>query len=209
MADHEPLSIRPPRDPVALHHDAGAADDPIIPLIDRMLRELGEDPAREGLVRTPERVARSMRFLLSGYDLNVDNVVNGAVFSEPYEEMVLVRDIEMYSLCEHHLLPFYGKAHVAYLPRGRIIGLSKVPRLVEMFARRLQVQERLTTQIASALEEALTPYGVAVVIEASHLCMMMRGVEKQNSRTVTSALTGAFQRDPKCRTEFLDLLGRT
>jgi GTP cyclohydrolase I len=209
MADHEPLSIRPPRDPVTLHHDDGAADDPIIPLIDRMLRELGEDPAREGLVRTPERVARSMRFLLSGYDLNVDNVVNGAVFSEPYEEMVLVRDIEMYSLCEHHLLPFYGKAHVAYLPRGRIIGLSKVPRLVEMFARRLQVQERLTTQIASALEEALTPYGVAVVIEASHLCMMMRGVEKQNSRTVTSALTGAFQRDPKCRTEFLDLLGRT
>jgi GTP cyclohydrolase I len=209
MADHEPLSIRPPRDPVTLHHDDGAADDPIIPLIDRMLRELGEDPAREGLVRTPERVARSMRFLLSGYDLNVDNVVNGAVFSEPYEEMVLVRDIEMYSMCEHHLLPFYGKAHVAYLPRGRIIGLSKVPRLVEMFARRLQVQERLTTQIASALEEALTPYGVAVVIEASHLCMMMRGVEKQNSRTVTSALTGAFQRDPKCRTEFLDLLGRT
>jgi GTP cyclohydrolase I len=209
MADHEPLSIRPPRDPVTLHHDDRAADDPIIPLIDRMLRELGEDPAREGLVRTPERVARSMRFLLSGYDLNVDNVVNGAVFSEPYEEMVLVRDIEMYSLCEHHLLPFYGKAHVAYLPRGRIIGLSKVPRLVEMFARRLQVQERLTTQIASALEEALTPYGVAVVIEASHLCMMMRGVEKQNSRTVTSALTGAFQRDPKCRTEFLDLLGRT
>jgi len=131
------------------------------------------------------------------------------VFDAEHDEMVLVRDIEVYSLCEHHLLPFYGKAHVAYLPRGRIVGLSKLPRIVDVFARRLQVQERLTTQIANALDEALDPYGVAVVIDASHLCMMMRGVEKQNSRTVTSALTRAFQTDPKCRNEFLDLLGRT
>jgi GTP cyclohydrolase I len=154
-------------------------------------------------------VARSLRFLVSGYQLNVADVINGAVFAEPYEEMVLVRDIDVYSICEHHLLPFYGKAHVAYLPRGRIVGLSKLPRIVEVFARRLQVQERLTTEIANALDEALDPHGVAVVIDAAHLCMMMRGVEKQNSRTVTSALTGAFQSDPKCRNEFLDLLGRT
>jgi GTP cyclohydrolase I len=185
------------------------ANDPIAPMVERLLREVGEDPEREGLLHTPGRVADSLRFLLSGYDQNVADVINGAVYSETYQEMVLVRDIEVYSLCEHHLLPFYGKAHVAYLPRGRIVGLSKLPRIVEVFARRLQVQERLTTQIANALDEALDPYGVAVVIEASHLCMMMRGVEKQNSRTVTSALTRAFQTDPKCRNEFLDLLGRT
>jgi GTP cyclohydrolase IA len=185
------------------------ANDPIAPIVERLLREVGEDPEREGLLHTPGRVADSLRFLLSGYDLNVADVINDAVYAETYEEMVLVRDIEMYSLCEHHLLPFYGKAHVAYLPRGRIVGLSKLPRIVEVFARRLQVQERLTTQIANALDEALDPYGVAVVIEASHLCMMMRGVEKQNSRTVTSALTRTFQTDPKCRNEFLDLLGRT
>ncbi|HEX4579941.1 MAG TPA: GTP cyclohydrolase I FolE [Candidatus Dormibacteraeota bacterium] len=179
------------------------------PIIERLIRELGEDTEREGLLHTPERVARSLRFLLSGYELDIADVINGAVFAEPYQEMVLVRDIEVYSLCEHHLLPFYGRAHVAYLPRGRIVGLSKLPRIVEVFARRLQVQERLTTQIATALDEALDPYGTAVVIEASHLCMMMRGVEKQNSRTVTSALTGAFQDDPKTRAEFLDLLGRT
>ncbi len=208
MDDLTPLPIRPSRDqPIAAH--ASESADPIIPLIERLLREVGEDPAREGLLHTPDRVSRSLRFLLSGYDLDVADVINGAVFEESYEEMVLVRDIEVYSLCEHHLLPFFGKAHVAYLPRGRIIGLSKLPRIVEMFARRLQVQERLTTQIAGALNEALDPYGVAVVIEASHLCMMMRGVEKQNSRTVTSALTGGFQTDPKCRNEFLDLLGRT
>jgi GTP cyclohydrolase I len=185
------------------------ADDPIAPIVERLLREVGEDPDREGLLHTPGRVADSLRFLLSGYALNVADVINDAVYAETYQEMVLVRDIEMYSLCEHHLLPFYGKAHIAYLPRGRIVGLSKLPRVVEVFARRLQVQERLTTQIANALDEALDPYGVAVVIEASHLCMMMRGVEKQNSRTVTSALTRAFQTDPKCRNEFLDLLGRT
>jgi GTP cyclohydrolase IA len=188
---------------------ADDAVDPLAPLVEHLLRELGEDPRREGLQHTPDRTARSLRFLLSGYQRSVDDVINGAVFAEPYEEMVLVRDIDVYSLCEHHLLPFFGRAHVAYLPRGRIVGLSKLPRIVEVFARRLQVQERLTTQIAGALDDALEPYGTAVVIEASHLCMMMRGVEKQNSRTVTSALTGAFQTDPKCRSEFLDLLGRT
>jgi GTP cyclohydrolase IA len=208
MAEPTPLPIRPPRQQAVVPHDVHD-EDPLTSLVERLIREVGEDPAREGLLHTPDRVARSLRFLLSGYELNVADVINGAVFAEPYEEMVLVRDIEVYSLCEHHLLPFFGKAHVAYLPRGRIIGLSKLPRIVEMFARRLQVQERLTTQIAAAIEEALDPYGVAVVIEASHLCMMMRGVEKQNSRTVTSALRGGFQNDPKCRNEFLDLLGRT
>jgi GTP cyclohydrolase I len=208
MAEPTPLPMRPPRDqPVTQSDDAG--DDPVAGLVEKLIRELGEDTEREGLLHTPDRVARSLRFLLSGYDHNVADVINGAVFAEAYREMVLVRDIEVYSICEHHLLPFFGRAHVAYLPRGRILGLSKVPRIVEVFARRLQVQERLTTQIATALDDALDPYGSAVVIEASHLCMMMRGVEKQNSRTVTSALTGAFQDDPKCRGEFLDLLGRT
>jgi GTP cyclohydrolase I len=203
-----PLPIRVPREPTV--HAAHPGDDEALRgLIERLIREVGEDPAREGLLHTPDRVARSLRFLLGGYERDVAEVINGAVFAESYQEMVLVRDIEVYSLCEHHLLPFFGKAHVAYLPRGRIIGLSKLPRVVDVFARRLQVQERLTTQIATALDEALEPHGVAVVIEASHLCMMMRGVEKQNSRTVTSALTGGFQTDPKCRNEFLDLLGRT
>jgi GTP cyclohydrolase I len=208
MAEPTPLPIRGPGDQPTSRRDR-AAEDPVAPLIERLIGELGEDTEREGLLHTPDRVARSLRFLLSGYELNVADVINGAVFAEAYEEMVLVRDIEVYSLCEHHLLPFFGKAHIAYLPRGRILGLSKLPRIVEIFARRLQVQERLTTQIATALDEALDPYGTAVVIEASHLCMMMRGVEKQNSRAVTSALTGAFQNDPKCRGEFLDLLGRT
>jgi GTP cyclohydrolase I len=204
----EPAPLRPLRAQPAPARADGAVD-PVAPLVESLIRELGEDPGREGLLDTPARVARSMRHLLSGYDTNLAEVINGAVFAESYKEMVLVRDIEVYSLCEHHLLPFFGKANVAYLPRGRIVGLSKIPRIVEMFARRLQVQERLTTQVAQALDEALDPYGVAVVIEASHLCMMMRGVEKQNSRAVTSALTGAFQNDPKCRGEFLDLLGRT
>ena len=208
MDEPAPLPMHPSRDPLAPPRGEGA-DDPIAPLVERLIRELGEDPEREGLLHTPGRVAHSLRFLLSGYQSNVADVINGAVYAETYKEMVLVRDIEVYSLCEHHLLPFYGKAHVAYLPRGRIVGLSKLPRIVEVFARRLQVQERLTTQIANALDEALDPYGVGVVIEASHLCMMMRGVEKLNSRTVTSALTGAFQTDPKVRSEFLDLLGRT
>lgn len=183
--------------------------DRLAVLVRSMLEELGEDPSREGLARTPWRVADSMRFLLSGYELDVDQVINGAVFEELYEEMVVVKDIEVYSLCEHHLLPFYGKAHVAYLPNGRILGLSKIPRVIDVFARRLQVQERLTTQVADALHHALEPLGVAVVIEAVHLCMMMRGVQKQTSEAVTSALTGAFRNDEKCRTEFLSLIGRS
>ncbi|MBV9100840.1 MAG: GTP cyclohydrolase I FolE [Candidatus Dormibacteraeota bacterium] len=188
---------------------AAAQPDPVAGLIRDLIQQLGEDPSREGLLRTPGRVADSMRFLLSGYDVDVDEVINGAVFAEPYDEMVVVKDIEVYSLCEHHLLPFYGKAHIAYLPRGHILGLSKIPRVVDVFARRLQVQERLTTQIADALHAALHPHGVAVVIEAAHLCMMMRGVQKQASAAVTSALTGAFQNDEKCRSEFLSLIGRT
>jgi GTP cyclohydrolase I len=173
-----------------------------------LLAALGEDPDREALLRTPARVAESLRFLTQGYGVDVRDVIRDAVYAEPYEEMVLVRDVEVYSLCEHHMLPFYGRAHVAYMPRGRIVGLSKLPRVVDVFARRLQVQERLTTQIAGALDEALHPYGVAVVIEAFHLCMMMRGVQKQNSQTVTSALTGVFRSDPKTRSEFLELIGR-
>jgi GTP cyclohydrolase I len=182
--------------------------DPIAGLTRDLLAELGEDPEREALLRTPARVAESLRFLTQGYGVDVGDVIRDAVYAEPYEEMVLVRDVEVYSLCEHHMLPFYGRAHIAYMPRGRIVGLSKLPRVVDVFARRLQVQERLTTQIAEALDEALHPYGVAVVIEAFHLCMMMRGVQKQNSQTVTSALTGVFRSDPKTRSEFLELIGR-
>ena len=182
--------------------------DPIAALTRDLLAELGEDPDREALLRTPERVAESLRYLTQGYGVDVGDVIRDAVYAEPYEEMVLVRDVEVYSLCEHHLLPFYGRAHIAYMPRGHIVGLSKLPRVVDVFARRLQVQERLTTQIAQALDEALHPYGVAVVIEAFHLCMMMRGVQKQNSQTVTSALTGVFRTDPKTRSEFLELIGR-
>jgi GTP cyclohydrolase IA len=175
-------------------------------LIAQLLQYLGEDPEREGLRRTPERVVRTLRFLTSGYEQDVSEVINGAVFAEPYSEMVLVKDIEVYSLCEHHLLPFYGKAHVAYIPDGRVVGLSKLPRIVDVFARRLQVQERMTTQIAEALDDALTPLGVAVVVEAAHLCMMMRGVSKQNSRTVTSSMRGCFLSDARTRAEFLDLI---
>ena len=174
-------------------------------IVRRMLELIGEDPGREGLTRTPERVARSLRWLTRGYRESVDDAVGGAVFEERHESMVLVRDIEIYSLCEHHMLPFFGKAHVAYYPNGRIVGLSKVPRVVDVFARRLQVQERLTDQIADALMEVLEPRGVGVVVEAHHLCMMMRGVEKQNSKTVTSALRGIFLEDGKSRDEFLRL----
>jgi GTP cyclohydrolase IA len=182
--------------------------DPIAPLIASLLKEIGEDRARPGLVDTPSRVARSLRYLLSGYGVNLDDLINGAIFEEPYSEMVVVRDIEVYSLCEHHLLPFFGKAHVAYVPRGRILGLSKVPRIVDMFARRLQVQERLTTEIGDALQSVLEPDGVGVIIEATHLCMVMRGVEKQNSSAVTSSLKGCFRDDDKSRNEFLSLIGR-
>jgi GTP cyclohydrolase I len=175
-------------------------------LVRDLLKELGEDPYREGLVKTPERMAQALRYLTSGYGKTVPEVLNGAVFNEPYDQMVVVKDIELYSLCEHHLLPFFGKAHIAYLPAGKIVGLSKLARLVEMFARRLQVQERLTTQIAEALQQALQPAGVAVVIEAFHFCMMMRGVEKQNSQAITSCMLGAFRECQETREEFLQLI---
>jgi GTP cyclohydrolase I len=174
-------------------------------LVRRQLALLGEDPNREGLVRTPQRVARSLAWLTRGYAQTPQSAVGEGVFAEAHDHMVMVRDIELYSLCEHHLLPFFGKAHIAYIPDGRILGLSKLPRLVEIFARRLQVQERLTAQIADAVQEVLGPRGVGVVIEAVHLCMMMRGVEKQNSKTITSALLGSFRDDAKTRDEFLRL----
>ena len=171
----------------------------------RILGALGEDPSRDGLRKTPERVEASLRWLTQGYGQTVADAVGDAVFNETHDSMILVRDIELYSMCEHHMLPFFGRAHVAYIPDGRIVGLSKLARIVDVFARRLQVQERLTDQIADALDEVLHPRGVGVVIEAAHFCMMMRGVEKQNSRTVTSALRGSFRDDPKTRDEFLRL----
>ena len=177
-------------------------------LVRRQLELLGEDPDRDGILRTPERVARSLAWLTRGYDSNVRDVVGDALFEESHEGMVMVRDIEMYSMCEHHMLPFFGKVHIAYIPDGRILGLSKLPRIVDVFARRLQVQERLTEQIAGAIDEVLQPRGVGVVVEAAHLCMMMRGVEKQNSRTITSALRGEFRECPMTRDEFLRLAHR-
>ena len=174
-------------------------------LIRREIELIGEDPDREGLVRTPARVAKSLRFLTQGYDSSAEEVVGEGVFKEDHDNMIMVRDIELYSLCEHHLLPFFGKAHVAYIPNGKIVGLSKIPRIVDVYARRLQVQERLTEEIAEGLCRVVNPSGVGVVIEAYHLCMMMRGVEKQNSKTITSALRGAFREDPKTRDEFLRL----
>ena len=175
-------------------------------LVEQILIAVGEDPKRDGLLKTPERVEKSMKFLTSGYQVNIDELINGALYEESYNEMVIVKDIDVYSLCEHHLLPFFGKCHVAYLPSGKIIGLSKVPRLVDAFSRRLQVQERLTTQIAQCIDEALKPAGVAVVIEALHLCMSMRGVEKQSSFTTTSSMVGSFRDDARTRSEFLSLL---
>ena len=171
-----------------------------------ILKEIGEDPARDGLQNTPIRVDRAMRFLTSGYRMDPDEVLGKALFDVAYDEMVIVRDIEIFSLCEHHLLPFFGKCHVGYIPNGRVIGLSKIPRLVDMFARRLQVQERLTTQIADTIKEKIHPRGVAVVIEAQHLCMIMRGVEKQHSAAVTSSMLGCFRNEEETRSEFLSLI---
>jgi GTP cyclohydrolase IA len=175
-------------------------------LIAKILEELGEDVEREGLNRTPERVEKALRYLTSGYGRDAKEILNDAMFVEDYDEMVIVKDIDFSSLCEHHLLPFLGKCHVAYMPGRKIVGLSKIPRLVEMFSRRLQVQERLTTQIASTINEVLQPRGVAVVMEAVHLCMLMRGVEKQNSKAITSAMLGSFRDRPETRAEFMDLI---
>jgi GTP cyclohydrolase I len=185
--------------------DGDGADEAYAALVREQLALLGEDPDREGLLKTPQRVAKAMAFLTRGYCESLSSAVGGAIFNEQHRNMVMVRDIEVYSLCEHHLLPFFGKAHVAYIPDGRIVGLSKLPRIVDHFARRLQVQERLTEEIAAAVEDVLRPLGVGVVIEAFHLCMMMRGVEKQNSRTITSALRGVFRDDARTREEFLAL----
>ncbi|MEL6924803.1 MAG: GTP cyclohydrolase I FolE [Bacteroidota bacterium] len=171
-----------------------------------IIKKVGEDPKREGLVKTPERAAKAMQFLTQGYDQDAEAILKGAMFKEDYSEMVIVKDIELYSLCEHHMLPFFGKAHVAYIPNGYIVGLSKVPRIIDVFARRLQVQERLTDQILQSLDQTLKPHGVAVVIEARHMCMMMRGVQKQNSVTTTSAFTGEFK-NVETRNEFLKLIG--
>jgi GTP cyclohydrolase I len=175
-------------------------------LIRQLLIELGENPDREGLARTPHRVQKAMKFLTSGYAADLDEVINGALFTVDYSEMVIVRDIDFYSLCEHHLLPFFGKCHVAYIPRTKVIGLSKIPRLVDVFARRLQIQERMTNQIAETIRDAVDPLGVAVVVEGTHLCMSMRGVEKQNSFAVTSAMLGTFRENARTRMEFLELI---
>ncbi|HEV7589009.1 MAG TPA: GTP cyclohydrolase I FolE [Longimicrobium sp.] len=198
------LMLHARSDAAAADEDEGAAE--YRRLVREQLRLVGEDPDRDGLLRTPERVEKTMRWLTRGYQLSVEDVIRGAIFDENHHNMVIVKDIEMYSLCEHHLLPFFGKVHVAYIPNGRIVGLSKLPRVVEVFARRLQVQERMTEQIASAIMEVLEPEGVGVVIEAAHLCMMMRGVEKQNSRTITSAMKGVFLDDIGTREEFLRLV---
>jgi GTP cyclohydrolase I len=200
-----PVAARPERTLVTRPDRPGPHPQPFADTIQEVLAALGEDPRREGLVKTPERVEASLRWLTQGYWQTVEEVVGDAVFEETHQSMIMVRDIELYSLCEHHLLPFFGRAHVAYIPDGKILGLSKVARVVDVFARRLQVQERLTDQIADAIMDVLKPTGVGVVIEAAHFCMMMRGVEKQNSRTVTSALRGIFRDDSKTRDEFLRL----
>ena len=175
-------------------------------LIRSLLEQLGEDPSREGLLKTPERVEKSMKFLTSGYSADIGDILNGALFTVDYSEMVIVKDVDFYSLCEHHLLPFFGKCHVAYIPRTQVIGISKIPRLVDVFSRRLQVQERLTNEIAECIRESIDPLGVGVIMQATHLCMAMRGVEKQNSATVTSAMLGTFRSDARTRGEFLQLV---
>jgi GTP cyclohydrolase IA len=177
-------------------------------IIRRLLAELGENPAREGLIDTPKRVEKALKFLTSGYTADIDTVLNNALFTVDYNEMVIVKDIDFYSLCEHHLLPFFGRCHIAYIPQGRVIGLSKIPRIVEIFARRLQIQERMTSEIGETIKRAIDPLGVAVVLEATHLCMAMRGVEKQNSFAITSAMLGVFQNDARTRMEFLELIRR-
>ena len=207
-AELKALEVRPPREAVPPPSDRSVrpSDEKAEAAARELLAFVGEDPSREGLLRTPHRVAQSLKFLTRGYDQSVETLLNGAVFHEDYDDMVVVKDIEFYSLCEHHLLPFYGKVHVAYIPNGKIVGLSKIPRLVDMFARRLQVQERLTTQIAEALENALEPKGVAVVVEGAHLCMQMRGVQKQDASMVTSHVMGAFRTDRATRAEFMALI---
>jgi len=188
-----------------LESKTNSKEENIAALVRKMITLIGEDPNREGLKKTPERFEKAFKYLTSGYHQNVDHVLNGATFSVSYDEMVVVKDIEFFSLCEHHLLPFFGKCHVAYLPNKRVIGLSKVARLVNMFARRLQIQERLTSQIAQAIEEKISPEGVGVIVEARHLCMQMRGVEKQHGQAVTSAMLGAFRHNKETRDEFLSL----
>jgi GTP cyclohydrolase I len=200
------LALRPEETTEPTEAQTTLADATTQEIYRELLRRMGEDPDRDGLVRTPERMEKSTAFLTQGYTQSVDEVLHEALFDVDYDEMVMVRDIEFYSQCEHHLLPFFGKAHIAYVPNGKVIGLSKLPRIVDVFARRLQVQERLTRQIAEAITEAIQPQGVAVILEAEHLCMMMRGVEKQHSATVTSAMLGVFKTQLQTRNEFLSLV---
>ena len=200
--------IKPTEEILLNENREGAKPESVASLVRKIIALVGEDPEREGLKKTPERYEKALKFLTSGYHQNVDHLLNGATFSVCYDEMVVVKDIEFFSLCEHHLLPFFGKAHVAYLPNKKVIGLSKVARLVNMYARRLQIQERLTNQIARALEEKMAPQGVGVIIEARHLCMQMRGVEKQHGQAVTSAMLGAFRENKQTRDEFLALVGK-
>jgi GTP cyclohydrolase I len=198
---------KPSEEEILLHSsESNAKKESIACLVRKMIALLGEDPEREGLRKTPERYEKAMKFLTSGYHLNLDTVLNGATFSVSYDEMVIVKDIEFFSLCEHHLLPFFGKAHIAYLPHKRVLGLSKIARLVNVFARRLQIQERMTSQIADAIQEKISPHGVGVIIEARHLCMQMRGVEKQHGQAVTSAMLGSFRHNKQTRDEFLSLV---
>jgi GTP cyclohydrolase I len=198
--------VTKPTEELLLHENETAGRESIADLARKMIAQLGEDPDREGLRKTPERFEKALQFLTSGYAQNLDKLLNGATFSVAYDEMVIVKDIEFFSLCEHHLLPFFGRVHIAYLPNKRVVGLSKLARLVNMYARRMQIQERLTSQIASAIEEKIDPQGVGVIVEARHLCMQMRGVEKQHGKAVTSAMLGAFRHNKQTRDEFLSLV---